>query len=198
MRVAGAGALFERCESVYDLFEREERSINAALSAQTYGPDAGPGLADVHSFLAAHAGRRGALPQARFLLVGASEGEQIELPEPLYRVLVQVVEAMAAGKAVTVTPQEPCLTTQQSADLLGVSRPTVVRLIESGELRAERIGNRRRLLLSDVLVYREQRRQRQYAMLEATALDVDDEDDPHEIMERLREARRSVAAKREV
>ncbi|HUO38419.1 MAG TPA: helix-turn-helix domain-containing protein [Mycobacterium sp.] len=45
------------------------------------------------------------------------------------------------------------LTTQQAADLLGVSRPTVVRLIKSGELAAERIGNRHRLVLDDVLSY---------------------------------------------
>ncbi|MGB4917897.1 MAG: excisionase family DNA-binding protein, partial [Propionicimonas sp.] len=107
--------------------------------------------------------------------------------------LMQVVEAMAAGKAVTVTPQEPQLTTQQAADLLGVSRPTVVRLIESGELRADRNGSRRRLLLSEVLAYRDRRRQRQYAMLEATAIDLDNEDDPVEVIERLRAARKAVA-----
>jgi len=112
----------------------------------------------------------------------------------VYQALVQVVEALAAGKAVTVSPQEPQLTTQQAADLLGVSRPTVVRMIESGELAAERNGNRRRLLLSDVLAYRERRRARQYAMLAATSVDIDDEDDPAEMIERLREARKTAAA----
>jgi excisionase family DNA binding protein len=150
-------------------------------------------MADVLSFLSAHADRRGQVPASRFLLVGGSEGEQIELPETAYRALVQVVEALAAGKAVTVTPQEPQLTTQQVADLLGVSRPTVVRLIESGQLRGERNGARRRVLLSDALAYRERRRQRQYAMLAATAVDIDDEDDPQEVIERLRAARRAVA-----
>ncbi len=167
----------------------------AGLTAHTYTPDVSlEQVADVHSFLAAHAKRHGVQPERRYLLVGDGEGEQIELPETVYRVLVQVVEAMAAGKAVTVTPQEPQLTTQQAADLLGVSRPTVIRLIESGELRAERIGNRRKLLLGDVLAYRERRRARQYAMLEATAVDLDDEDDPGVIIERLRAARRAVAA----
>lgn len=63
--------------------------------------------------------------------------------------------ALHAGKAVTIAPQSMTLTTQQAADLLGVSRPTVVRLIKSGELAAERIGNRHRLVLDDVLAYRE-------------------------------------------
>ena len=168
-----------------------------ALAAQTYEPEASPDkVAQVRSFLAAHAQRHGTAPAPRYLLAGDAEGEQIELPETVYRVLVQVVEALAAGKAVTVTPTEPRLTTQQTADLLGISRPTVVRLIDSGELRAERNGNRRRLMLSDVLAYRERRRQRQYAMLAATAVDIDDEDDPAEVIERLREARRAVAAER--
>lgn len=168
-----------------------------ALAPQTYEPEPTTDkLAEVRSFLAAHADRRGTAPAPRYLLVGDGEGEQIELPATVYRVLVQVVEALAAGKGVTVTPQEPQLTTQQVADLLGVSRPTVVRLIDAGELRADRVGNRRKLLLGDVLAYRERRRQRQYAMLEATAVDFDDEDDPAEVIDRLREARRAVAAER--
>ncbi|MFD2796267.1 helix-turn-helix domain-containing protein [Promicromonospora vindobonensis] len=171
--------------------------MSAELASQTYVPEESEfGAAEVLSFLAAHADRRGTEPARRFLLVGGGEGEQIELPGTVYRALVQVVEALAAGKAVTVSPQEPQLTTQQAADLLGVSRPTVVRMIESGELAAERNGNRRRLLLSDVLAYRERRRARQYAMLAATSVDTDDEDDPAEMIERLREARKVAAAAR--
>ena len=160
------------------------------MAAQTYQPS--DDAAQVRSFLAAHERKHGSRPVPRYLLAGDDEGQQIELPETVYRALVQVVEALAAGKAVTVTPQEPQLTTQQAADLLGVSRPTVVRLIDSGELCAERHGNRRRLLLSDVLAYRERRRQRQYAMLAATAVDLDAEDDPQDVIERLREARKAV------
>lgn len=88
------------------------------------------------------------------------------------------------------------LTTQQAADLLGVSRPTVVRLITDDTLPAERIGNRHRLLLDDVLAYREQRRNRQYEALAATAVEIDADDDPEVVRERLREARRVVAERR--
>lgn len=171
--------------------------MSTAMSSQTYVPEGASGqLAEVRSFLEAHEERRGSVPPLRYLLVGGHEGEQIELPSSVYRVLVQVVEAMAAGKAVTVTPQEPQLTTQQAAELLGVSRPTVVRLIESGELRAERNGSRRRLLLGEVLAYRERRRQRQYAMLEATAIEIEDEDDPGDVIERLRAARKAASEQR--
>ncbi|MGB8020677.1 MAG: excisionase family DNA-binding protein [Candidatus Nanopelagicales bacterium] len=68
----------------------------------------------------------------------------MEIPETVCRVLLQVLEAMKAGKAVTVAPQNTLLTTQQVADLLGVSRPTVVKLIENGELPAQTPGQRRR------------------------------------------------------
>ncbi len=110
--------------------------------------------------------------------------------------MTKVVAALHAGKAVTIAPQTMKLTTQQAADLLGVSRPTVVRLITDGTLPAERIGNRHRLLLDDVLAYREQRRNRQYEALAATTVDIDADDDPEVVRQQLRDARRAVAQRR--
>ena len=72
----------------------------------------------------------------------------------------------------------------------------MVRLITDGVLPAERIGNRHRLLLDDVLAYRDERRNRQYEALAATAVDIDSEDDPEVIRQQLREARRVVAERR--
>src|SRR4051794_24595285 len=115
------------------------------------------------------------------------------LPGAVHQALTKVVAALHAGKAVTVAPQTMTLTTQQAADLLGVSRPTVVRLINDNVLPAERIGNRHRLLLDAVLSYREERRTRQYDALAATA-DIDD--DPETIRNQLCEARHAVAARR--
>lgn len=101
--------------------------------------------------------------------------------------------ALHAGKAVTIAPQSMTLTTQRAADLLGVSRPTVVCLINNGELAAERVGNRHRLVLDDVLAYREARR---YGTLAETAMDIDADGDPDVIYEQLRQARHVVAARR--
>lgn len=172
-------------------------SVAPALVEQTYLPDESRSqVAEVRSFLAAHAAVRGRPVEPRFLLVGHGEGEQVELPEPMYQVLVQVADALAAGKAVTVAPTSTTLTTQQAADILGVSRPTVVRIIDAGHLPAERVGNRRRVRLADVLDYRERRRQVQYDMLAATAVDLDDEDDPEEVRQRLIDARREAAERR--
>lgn len=171
--------------------------MRPALAPHTYLPDeAGTEeIAEVHSFLAAHAAR-GSDIAPRYLLVGSAEGEQVELPRPIYDALRLVADSLAAGKAVTVAPEATMLTTQQAADLLGVSRPTVVRLIDSGALPCERHGNRRRVRLGDLLEYREHRRNEQYAMLAATAVDIEDEDDIDQVRERLRAARHAVAARR--
>jgi excisionase family DNA binding protein len=82
-------------------------------------------------------------------------GEQLVLPPEVFEVLRGVVEAMAQGQAVTIAPVHQRLTTQEAADLLGVSRPTVVKLLESGEIPFEQPGRHRRVRLADVLAYRE-------------------------------------------
>lgn len=69
-----------------------------------------------------------------------------------------MVTALQAGNAVTSAPQSMTVTTWQYADLCGVSCPTVVRLISSGELPAEPIGNRHQPVFDDVFAYREVRR----------------------------------------
>jgi len=152
-------------------------------------------IAEVRSFLAAHA-RRGGTVEPRYLLVGSTEGDQIELPRPIYDALVLVAESLASGKGVTVAPESQMLTTQQAADLLGVSRPTVVRLTDAGELASERHGNRRRIRLGDVLEYRERRRRHQYETLAATGVDLNHEDDVDHVTARLRTARRALADRR--
>lgn len=146
-------------------------------------------------FLAAHESRHGAAASPRYALVGVDEHDRVELPRAVHEALKKVVAALHEGKAVTVAPQTVTLTTQQAADLLGVSRPTIVRLINDNVMPAERIGNRHRLLLDDVLSYREQRRKRQYDALMAT-VDLDDDDDPDTIRKQLREARSAAAARR--
>lgn len=168
--------------------------MSRTLAEETYLPEDRSQLAAVHDFLAAHEQEHGSVPVARYLLVGADQGDQVELPEELHRVLVQVVESLQAGLAVTVAPRTMRLTTQQAADLLGISRPTLVSLVESGVIPFERQSSHRKLLLSDVLQYREKRKAAQYEALGAI---YDNEDEsPEEMLHRMSEARRVVAARR--
>ncbi|MFI6759295.1 helix-turn-helix domain-containing protein [Micromonospora sp. NPDC050417] len=88
------------------------------------------------------------------------------------------------------------LTTQQAADLLGVSHPAVINLLENGMIPFERVDTYRRILLSDLLAHREQRRAEQYPALEATAVDLEDEQDLEAVLQRLRKTRSVIARRR--
>lgn len=90
-------------------------------------------------------------------LVGPT-GDSVFLPSEVYKVLVEVVEAMRAGKAISLAPTTQRLTTQQAANFLGVSRPTLVKLLEEGKIRFDRPGRHRRVSLVDLLAYQASRR----------------------------------------
>jgi len=167
-----------------------------ALRQETYlpGADEGHQVAEVYDFLKAHEDAGRGRPDVPCFLSGNTPDDRVELPVELYRVLRQVAEALQAGLAVTVAPVTKTLTTQQAAELLGVSRPTVVRLLDDGEIPFERVGSHRRITLRDLLGYRDRRRAAQYAALEATA--IDDDDDVDVVLDRMRTARREVSRRR--
>jgi len=104
----------------------------------------------------------------RLYLTVGDKDEVYELPEALSSVLSQVVGAMREGLAVTVKPQSQQLTTSQVAELLGVTRPTVVKLLEAGAIPYARVGTHRRVGLLDALRYRDARREHQYDFIAAT------------------------------
>lgn len=124
----------------------------------------GQQLAEVVNFVAALEGRGITPPVPRPALVG-TDGRRHELPEPIFEALLQVATAMAKGRAVTVIPRNTLLTTQEAADLLSISRPTLVRLVEDGEIPFEMRGRHRRVQLADLLDYQHtMRRHRREAL----------------------------------
>jgi excisionase family DNA binding protein len=67
--------------------------------------------------------------------------------------LSEVLKAMAQGNPISIIPVKSELTTQAAADLLGCSRPHVVKLLENGTIPFTKVGRHRRVLYDDVLAY---------------------------------------------
>lgn len=101
----------------------------------------------------------------RAQLVGPS-GERVEIPASAFHALQLVVQGMAQGLTMTLVPHGHELTTQEAADLLHVSRPHLIKIVESGELPYHHVGTHRRLRIEDVLAYRDQRGDRRREKLD--------------------------------
>jgi excisionase family DNA binding protein len=86
-----------------------------------------------------------------------SGGERLVLPDAVYRLLKEIVRNMQLGRAIVLVPENQQLTTQRAADLLGVSRPFLIRLLESGELPYHKVGSHRRIYLKDLIAYQKRR-----------------------------------------
>lgn len=93
------------------------------------------------------------------------QGNARPIPDEIFRILDQVTNALAAGEGITIVPQGMAMTTQQAADFLGISRPTLVRLLETGEIAHEKPGRHRRVRLEDLVAYQEKFRAERRAAL---------------------------------
>ena len=89
-------------------------------------------------------------------IVGA-KGRRAELPSVIAGLLDEILKNLQAGKAVSIVPEHQQLTTQRAANLLGVSRPFMVKLLEEGELTFHMVGSHRRVNLKDLLAYKKRR-----------------------------------------
>ncbi len=89
------------------------------------------------------------------LAAGESEAT---IPDELREIITNVVMALRRGQAITLAPHALRLTTQQAADLLGISRPTLVKLLADRKIPYETPNRHRRIQLSDLLAYQARRR----------------------------------------
>jgi excisionase family DNA binding protein len=95
-----------------------------------------------------------------------TDEESCELAGQEAQALAAILRVLGEGRAMEIAALPDEVTTGQAADLLGVSRPTVVKLVDAGELPSTRIGTHRRLRTADVLAYRERTRRERGAALD--------------------------------
>jgi excisionase family DNA binding protein len=101
------------------------------------------------------------------------DGSLLELPPGAIDALIETLQAAAEGEASHVVRSPREVTTQQAADLLNVSRPTLVKLVEEGRLPHRKVGSHRRIPLRDLLAYREADLARRRRILEEMAADAE-------------------------
>lgn len=168
--------------------------MSISSTARTYPPGAGEAVGAVAAFLAAGDHADPGAPGQHYLLSAAGSGQGVEVPEQVLAVLRQVVAAMHSGQAVAVVPVAQSVSTTQAAVLLGLSRPTVVKLLEQGAMAYEQAGSHRRIDLGEVMAYRQARRQAQYADLDA--LGGDDDEPVEQMLARLKTTRALLSQRR--
>ncbi|WP_229204213.1 excisionase family DNA-binding protein [Dyadobacter alkalitolerans] len=83
-------------------------------------------------------------------------GELFTIPKKALEFLAHILSIMAEGKAISLIPSESEVSTQQAADMLNVSRPHIVKLLEQGVMPFKKAGSHRRILLEDLMKYADQ------------------------------------------
>jgi len=106
----------------------------------------------------------------------AETKEIVELPVSAVRLLVDLLANMAKGNAVTLIPIHAELTTQQAADLIGISRPFLIKLLEDGEIDFHMVGTHRRIYFQDLRNYMDKNKKAREEALDDLAAQAQDLD----------------------
>lgn len=83
-------------------------------------------------------------------------GEFITIPKKALTLLSAIIQNMAEGKTISIVPSNSEISTQQAADMLNVSRPHLIKLLGAKKIPFKKVGSHRRILLQDIMEYKEQ------------------------------------------
>ncbi|KAF0096872.1 MAG: DNA binding domain-containing protein [Rhodospirillaceae bacterium] len=125
-----------------------------SLSRRPPTPAEAEKAAKAGTSLASHRDRRGGL--SLHVKKGARSAD-VDLPPAVARLVLDLLELVGKGDAVTLVPSGADLSTQQAADMLEVSRPFLVKLLETREIPHHKIGTHRRIRAEDLLAYKRRR-----------------------------------------
>src|ERR1700677_1853111 len=107
-----------------------------------------------------------------FRVGDAAQEETLQLPAPAVKMLVRILEEMARGNAVTLIPVHAELTTQEAAETLNISRPSLIQLLEEGKIEYRKVGTHRRVRFDALMAYKRQAdTERRAALAELAAYD---------------------------
>jgi excisionase family DNA binding protein len=91
--------------------------------------------------------------------------ERIRIPLKALKLLAEILKVTSQGKPISIVPVAMEMTTQAAADLLGCSRPHLVKLLEEGKIEFTKIGKHRRVKFEDVLAYKKRKKEEQQELL---------------------------------
>ena len=103
------------------------------------------------------------------LAIQCENGESVRLAPAIADLVIDLLGGVASGRTVTLVPTGLMLTTQQAADILGVSRPHLSKLLKSGKIPFVSVGSHRRVMHSDLMAYVDLRDAARHAVLDDLA-----------------------------
>ncbi len=113
-------------------------------------------------------------PETHFTLsADGADAAEFDLPRPVVRLLAAALTELAAGNAVAVLPVPAELTTQQAADFLRMSRPSLIKMLDEGRLPYRKVGAHRRVRSEDALLYVRNERARRAKVMEELAAETE-------------------------
>ncbi len=110
-----------------------------------------------------------------FRVLDAEQDQPLELPAGAVALLMNILEAMAAGHGVSIIPENAELTTVQAANVLNVSRPYLIKLLAEGAIAHRKVGKHRRILMEDVMTYRRRTDEAREKVLDQLAQEAQEE-----------------------